>query len=71
MNIISFIFAVTPSSEMPKPTAVSVFLMAFILVSTSAYFKQIVIVILRFVYACKWSVGLSGGLTVMNFHMSL
>ena len=33
MNIIIFILAVTPSSEMPKPAAVSALLMAFILVS--------------------------------------
>lgn len=45
INTISFIFAVTLSAEMPKPTAVSVLVMAFILVSISDYAKQIIILL--------------------------
>ena len=49
INIISFIFAVTPSSEMSKPTAASVLLMAFILVSSSGYVKPFMAAILLFI----------------------
>jgi uncharacterized membrane protein len=42
MNIFPFIFPVTPSSEMPKAAAVSMLLVAFILVSITGYFKTII-----------------------------
>ena len=37
-----FILAETPSSEMPKPAAVSTLLIAFILVSKSGYAKSFI-----------------------------
>lgn len=54
LNIIIFVLAENPSSEMPKPASISALLIAFILVSKSGYAKTfITITVIYLGFNCK------------------